>query len=58
MVVMLVIGGIQMIMLGVLGEYVWRALDESRRRPRFFVEAATPPHEQEKQACKSQGSGF
>jgi dolichol-phosphate mannosyltransferase len=36
-----VIGGVQMIMLGVLGEYLWRALDESRRRPRFLVEATT-----------------
>ena len=30
MVVILLIGGIQMIMLGVLGEYLWRTLDESR----------------------------
>jgi dolichol-phosphate mannosyltransferase len=41
MIVVLVIGGVQMIMLGVLGEYLWRALDESRRRPRFLVEATT-----------------
>jgi len=39
MVVVLVVGGIQMIMMGVLGEYLWRALDESRRRPRYIVEA-------------------
>ena len=38
MVVILLIGGIQMIMLGVLGEYLWRTLDESRLRPRFLVE--------------------
>jgi dolichol-phosphate mannosyltransferase len=43
MVVVLVIGGIQMLMMGVLGEYLWRALDESRRRPRYLVEAKTPP---------------
>jgi len=30
--------GIQMIMLGVLGEYLWRALDETRRRPAYVVE--------------------
>jgi dolichol-phosphate mannosyltransferase len=41
MVVVLLIGGIQMLMLGVLGEYVWRALDESRRRPRYLIEATT-----------------
>jgi polyisoprenyl-phosphate glycosyltransferase len=40
-VVVLVIGGIQMLMMGVLGEYLWRALDESRRRPRYLVEATT-----------------
>lgn len=39
MIVILVIGGIQMIMLGVLGEYIWRALDESRNRPRYIIEA-------------------
>jgi len=39
MVVVLVVSGIQMVMMGVLGEYLWRALDESRRRPRFLIEA-------------------
>lgn len=32
------IGGIQMLMLGILGEYLWRALDETRRRPVFVVD--------------------
>src|SRR5438132_6323141 len=41
MVVVLVIGGIQMLMIGVLGEYVWRALDESRHRPKYLIEATT-----------------
>lgn len=39
MVVMLILGGVQMVMLGVLGEYLWRALDEGRRRPRYIIEA-------------------
>ena len=39
--VLLVVGGIQMLMMGVLGEYVWRALDEARQRPRYLIEAAT-----------------
>ena len=30
--------GIQMTMLGVLGEYLWRALDETRRRPPFVID--------------------
>lgn len=41
MVVILVIGGIQMLMMGVLGEYLWRALDEARRRPRYLIEASS-----------------
>jgi polyisoprenyl-phosphate glycosyltransferase len=40
MVVVLVVGGLQMLMMGVLGEYLWRALDEARRRPRYIIEAA------------------
>jgi hypothetical protein len=27
-------------MLGVLGEYLWRALDEARSRPPFIIEAS------------------
>ena len=38
MVVLLVVGGLQMLMLGILGEYLWRALEESRRRPRYIIE--------------------
>jgi polyisoprenyl-phosphate glycosyltransferase len=41
MVVLLVLGGIQMIMLGVLGEYLWRTLEETRRRPLYFIEDST-----------------
>jgi dolichol-phosphate mannosyltransferase len=33
--------GLQLLALGVVGEYVWRALDESRRRPTYLVETAT-----------------
>jgi len=47
MVVVLVLGGIQMVMLGVLGEYLWRALDEARRRPRYIIEAAFDQHGQQ-----------
>jgi dolichol-phosphate mannosyltransferase len=38
MVVILVVSGVQLLMTGVLGEYMWRNLDETRRRPRFIVE--------------------
>jgi glycosyltransferase involved in cell wall biosynthesis len=40
MVVVLVLGGFQMLMMGVLGEYLWRVLDEARRRPRYLIEAS------------------
>jgi dolichol-phosphate mannosyltransferase len=30
--------GLQMTMLGVLGEYLWRTLDETRRRPGFVID--------------------
>ena len=41
MMAVLVLGGLQMLMIGVLGEYLWRTLEESRRRPRALIEAAT-----------------
>jgi dolichol-phosphate mannosyltransferase len=37
-VAVLVLGGIQMTMTGIIGEYVWRALDESRARPVYVVD--------------------
>lgn len=39
--VVLFLGGIQMIMTGVIGEYLWRSLDESRKRPLYFIEKRT-----------------
>lgn len=43
MTVLLVGQGVIMVMLGVLGEYVWRSYDESRGRPRYIVETSIPP---------------
>ncbi len=37
-IVVTLIGGIQMIMLGILGEYLWRTLDETRKRPSYVIE--------------------
>ena len=37
MVVSLLLGGTQLVMLGVMGEYLWRALDETRGRPPYIV---------------------
>ena len=41
MIVVLIIGGLQMLMLGVLGEYLWRNLEESRKRPLYLIEEQT-----------------
>jgi glycosyltransferase involved in cell wall biosynthesis len=38
MVVVLVFGGVQMMMLGILGEYLWRTLETARQRPLYIVE--------------------
>ena len=38
MAVILFIGGLQILMMGILGEYIWRSLDESRRRPGYVIE--------------------
>jgi dolichol-phosphate mannosyltransferase len=35
------VGGLQLVATGLVGEYVWRALEESRRRPQFVIESAT-----------------
>ena len=38
MIVLTFTAGIQMIMLGVLGEYLWRFLDQSRKRPMYIID--------------------
>ena len=37
MVVTLVIGGVLMLMLGIIGEYVWRIYDEVKGKPNYIV---------------------
>jgi len=41
MIVVMLIGGVQMIMLGILGEYLWRTYDETRRRPQYIIDKNT-----------------
>jgi dolichol-phosphate mannosyltransferase len=38
MVAILVVGGAQLLMIGILGEYLVRALEAARRRPPFVIE--------------------
>jgi len=40
--------GLQMTMLGVLGEYLWRTLDEVRRRPPFVIDEIYDETKQDK----------
>lgn len=39
MILLTLTSGIQMMMLGLLGEYLWRTLDEIRRRPSYVIDA-------------------
>ena len=38
MAAVLVLGGLHLLTLGVLGEYLWRTLDEVKRRPLYLVD--------------------
>jgi dolichol-phosphate mannosyltransferase len=37
MIVILLIGGLIMVMLGVIGEYVWRINEEVRKKPNYVI---------------------
>lgn len=38
MILIVVLSGIQMLMLGIIGEYLWRTLDQVRNRPPYVIE--------------------
>ena len=38
MLMLIFTAGIQMITLGILGEYLWRTLDQARKRPNFVID--------------------
>jgi dolichol-phosphate mannosyltransferase len=37
MILILVIGGVLMLMLGIIGEYIWRIYDEVKKKPNYVV---------------------
>jgi len=37
MILILLLGGIQMLFLGIIGEYLWRTLDQVRQRPVYLI---------------------
>jgi dolichol-phosphate mannosyltransferase len=39
------LSGVNLMALGIVGEYVWRGLDEARARPAFLIEALAGAHE-------------
>ena len=39
-IVVLLTSGVQLLLLGIVGEYLWRSLDETRKRPPFIVATA------------------
>ena len=42
MIVVLLVGGMIMVMLGIIGEYVWRINEEVRKRPNYVIRRTYP----------------
>jgi dolichol-phosphate mannosyltransferase len=49
MILILVLSGIQMLMIGILGEYLWRTLDQVRKRPMYIIEKICSGNEESKE---------
>lgn len=51
-VIVLCVGGIQLLALGILGEYLWRTYDESRKRPLFVIERMLGFEKKDGESCE------
>ena len=57
MVVLLLVSGVQIMILGILGEYLWRSLEASRHRPRFIVESVLRDGSEEPAQDRTRSAG-
>lgn len=56
MCVILLSSGLMLSMLGILGEYLWRALDASRQRPTYLIDVELETRKAEEQARDPHGA--
>ncbi|HBQ28026.1 MAG TPA: glycosyltransferase [Desulfotomaculum sp.] len=57
-VVILFLGGIQLLTIGIIGEYIGRIYNESKRRPLYFVQEAIGFASNQKNLKENPGGGF
>ena len=47
MIAILILHGLEFLAIGIVGEYVWRTLDQVRPRPLFLIDYFKPPQAEE-----------